>query len=97
MQRLLWLPWLVHLRLARSTGSRDGDNWRLQRISEECLRNGVAVPRARYINGERYQPPPSLRVTVTAMHTDELLEKAVLALRDSAQTVIDRDLAHTTK
>ena len=79
---------IVHLRLAHSTGSRDGDNWRLQHISEECMRQGVAVPRARYINGERYQPPPSLRITVGAMHTTELLERAIRVLVEATVTVI---------
>lgn len=81
---------IIHLRLARTTGSRDGDNWKLQRISEECLRSGLAIPRARYIQGEKYAPPTSLRFTVSAMHTEELLRRAVAVLSEAARKEIEK-------
>lgn len=78
---------IVHLRLKRSSGSRVDDNWVLQRISDECMRNGVCVPRARYVDGEKYQPPPSLRITVNALHTADQIKTAVDALQRASLKV----------
>jgi serine palmitoyltransferase len=79
---------LIHLRLKKSTGSRVKDNWALQKISEECLRNGLAVPRARYVNEEKYQPPPSLRLSISALHDAEMLEQGARTLRDVAEKLL---------
>jgi len=84
---------VIHLRPLRSSGSRSGDNWRLQRISDECRRHGVALPRARYINGEKYQPPPSLRICLSALHTTEQLEEAFSVLQKAAEKVLADELS----
>ncbi len=57
---------LLHLRLARAR-SRSQDADLLQRISNACLERGVAIPRCRYVDGEKYQPPASLRLCVSAV------------------------------
>jgi serine palmitoyltransferase len=80
---------LLHLRLARSRGSRGEDTRLLQRISEACLQHSVAIPRSRYVDGEKYQPPPSLRICVSAMHTEDIMEKAVGVLAEQASKVLN--------
>lgn len=81
---------LLHLRLARAR-SRAQDAALLQRISQACLREGVALPRARYVDGEKYQPPASLRLCVSAVHTVELLEKAIQVLSTVATKLVNEE------
>ncbi len=80
---------IVHLRLAQTTGSRLDDSWLLQRISEEARKLGLAVPRARYVDGEKYQPPPSLRLCVSAAHERQHLELAIKLLEAASKAATD--------
>ncbi len=82
---------IMHLRLERSTGARRDDAWLLQRISEEAMARGVAVPRCRYVDGEKYAPPTSLRVCVSSLHTPELLEEGIAMLAAAARKVIQKE------
>merc|ERR1712157_266869 len=79
---------VFHLCLTREqrAGSREADNRKLQKISEALLDEGVSIPRARYINGEKYQPPPSLRLCISADHTKEHIEKGFNILKQVAAT-----------
>lgn len=83
---------VIHLRLTRSTGSRTDDNWLLQRISDECLKQGFAVPRARYVEGEKYQPPPSLRLCISAVHEKQHLERIMSVLDRVSRKFVEDQL-----
>lgn len=81
---------VIHLRLARVGTSRTEDGWLLQRISEHAAKNGVAVPRARYVDGEKYQPPPSLRFCVTSVLSEDQIRKAVAVIAEAARSVLQK-------
>jgi len=78
---------VIHLRLtpSKQTGSREGDEDKLEAICEHALEHGdVLVSRAKYIDGERFLPPPSLRVCLNAAmeprHVDSVVEALVRAV-----------------
>lgn len=82
---------LVHLALHPKPAPEEYDagDARLQRVVDECLgREGVLVARARYSKLERVRPQPSIRVAVTAQHTEADLQKAVAALKSACKRVL---------
>ncbi len=66
---------ISHLRLAQSSGDRKQDEALLQRICELCFADGVFVSRARYAHNEIFAPAPSIRVTVSAAHSEQQLNE----------------------
>lgn len=82
---------LVHLALTPAPRREEyeaGDAL-LQRVVDECLsRDGVLLARARYSKLERARPPPSIRVAVTAQHTEADLQKVVGALKAACKRVL---------
>ena len=45
--------------------------WGVHKKERAVLARGVALPRARYVDGEKYQPPPSLRFCVSSVRKRE--------------------------
>jgi|APGre2960657444_1045066.scaffolds.fasta_scaffold00721_1 serine palmitoyltransferase len=79
---------LVHLRLAAAGRGAAGE-WEaaealLQRVCDRCLRDhSVLLATAKYSALERARPPPSIRIAVSAAHSDADI-RAVLAALHSA-------------
>ena len=64
----------------------------LDDIRDRCLRQGVAiVSTGDYImNNLHSPPPPALRLTVSAVHTEDEVKKAVQVLKDAAVHVLGK-------
>lgn len=81
---------LVHLRLARDPapeGYERGDA-ALQAVCDEALRDGVLVATAKYSMLERNRPPPSIRVHITAAHTEDEVRAIAGAIARAASRVL---------
>ncbi|CAN0475289.1 unnamed protein product, partial [Discosporangium mesarthrocarpum] len=49
-----------------------------------CAEGGVALVASTYIPGEKFPPPPTLRITTNARHTPEQLGEAIRVLASAA-------------
>lgn len=49
-----------------------------------CAEGGVALTTSTYIAAEKFPPPPTIRITTNALHTQDQLEQAVRVLGDAA-------------
>jgi serine palmitoyltransferase len=72
---------LIHIRLARSAGSNDADEDILQRVSESLMEQQIVVQVSQYVPGDIRKPAPSLKVLVSAAHTDADLDNAVAQIK----------------
>lgn len=80
---------VIHLRLVSSTLPRKEQNWLLQKISDHAKDRGVAISRCRYVDGEKYQPPPSLRICVSSLLSDSQIDQVCSTIIQSAKTVLN--------
>jgi len=73
---------IAFLRLSdRSELSKDEEECILSRIALHCLREGVLIISTNKVKGFLHRlPPPSLRMTVTAAHSKEDIQKAIQTL-----------------
>eukprot|EP00066_Takifugu_rubripes_P002895 XP_003965100.1 PREDICTED: serine palmitoyltransferase 1 [Takifugu rubripes] len=79
----------LHLQLERGSGSRDSDMQLLRSIVDHCLEKHVALTLARYLEREeRLLPPASIRMVVTAEHTEEDIQQAVRCIREAASALL---------
>jgi len=79
---------IIHVGLAHSTGDRYLDEKALQRVVDEALIHGVFLTRAKYVHSdEKFLPPATIRVTVSAAHTIEQLSRALETIRSAAKTL----------
>jgi len=60
----------------------------LANISKECLSQGIFIPNAKYSTLLKNIPPPTLRLTVNALHTKEQMDKAVATLVEVSNKVL---------
>ncbi len=57
----------------------------------ECIRDGVLVVRAKYVETQEHQcPEPSIRIAVSAGHAKRDVERAGMIIRDSMKKVLKR-------
>jgi len=83
---------VIHLRLSpsRQTGTRDGDEDLLEAICDHVLANAnIFISRAKYIDEEKFLPPPSLRVCLNAVLEPQHVDSAVDALRKAVEAVCE--------
>jgi serine palmitoyltransferase len=71
---------LIHIRLARSNGA-DGDEDVLQRVSEDLMAAQIVAQVSQYVPGDVRKPLPSLKLLVSAAHSDDDLDKAVIQIK----------------
>jgi len=82
---------VVHIRLTDTPTDRLKAETLLQNISKEALNRGVFITRAKYVHSfEAFLPPPSLRVFISAVHTNQQLQEAVGAIRASVEQVLKK-------
>jgi len=82
---------LVHLRLSHPSGDRLQDETTLQHIVDAALSNGVLLTRAKYVHGnEKFLPPASIRVSISAVHTKKHLSQAIDAINNAAKKVCNK-------
>lgn len=86
---------ILHLRVDPSVISRVGSEEQQREVAREicdqamasCLANGIAVCSPRYKSDQSKNPLPSVRVSVTAIHTREQLENACRIIAQECQRV----------
>jgi len=73
---------IVHLGFSDSKDEYEENEMKIimARISKECLANGIYIPNSKYTSMVKNIPPPTLRLTVNALHTQEEMEKAAEVL-----------------
>lgn len=57
------------------------------RIMENCLQRGIAICSPKYKNNQAFEPMPSLRLSVTAIHKDEDLKQACQIIAEECKKV----------
>merc|ERR1711975_28483 len=67
---------IIHLELNEDYEDEEAKTL-LASISKECLSHGIYIPNAKYTALTKNVPPPSLRLTVNAIHTKAEMDKAV--------------------
>ncbi|XP_048451306.1 serine palmitoyltransferase 1-like [Rhincodon typus] len=79
----------IHLVFERSRGSRENDVKLLQEIVDYCMKQGIALTQARYLDKEeRVLPPPSVRVVTTIKLTEEELDKAAALIKEASECIL---------
>lgn len=89
---------IVHVRLAELDAVDVREM--LERIAKRCAHGGVALTASSYIPSEKFPPPPTLRITTNALHTEGQLEEAVRIIAEATAaemtpvqaTAVDTDL-----
>lgn len=67
---------IIHLELNEDYDDEEAKTL-LASISKECLSRGIYIPNAKYTALTKNVPPPTLRLTVNAIHTKAEIDKAV--------------------
>jgi len=67
---------IIHLELNEDYEDEEAKTL-LASISKECLSRGIYIPNAKYTALTKNVPPPTLRLTVNAIHTKAEIDKAV--------------------
>eukprot|EP01117_Protostelium_nocturnum_P000363 TRINITY_DN10422_c0_g1_i1.p1 TRINITY_DN10422_c0_g1~~TRINITY_DN10422_c0_g1_i1.p1 ORF type:complete len:474 (-),score=174.87 TRINITY_DN10422_c0_g1_i1:82-1503(-) len=79
---------LVHLRLAKPSNDRYADEKLLQQVVDLSLENGVLLTRSKYVhNNEKFLPPPSIRIAISAAHTKKDLSLVTEAIQKAVSQV----------
>lgn len=82
---------VIHVRLAKSLGTRDDDEDILEAIVDYAIkRHKVFLTRAKYVDTERNTPPPSIRVCVNAAFDESELLAIISAIRDGANAKLPK-------
>jgi len=75
---------LIHVRLSKSAQrTPELDTRLLDHVVQLMLERDVVITLPQYIPSERVPIPPSLRISVTALHTDEHIDRTAQMLNDA--------------
>jgi len=77
----------IHLQLERSTGDREKDEDLLEQIVDGALQKGVLLTRAKYIEKEKFLPPPSIRICVSSAFSDDDIAHSVSAIQFAVKSL----------
>jgi len=88
---------IIHLRLRDHLKVRDDEEMLLQDIVSAAYNDGVLFTRAKYVvKEELHCPPPSIRIAISAGHTQADIAKATDALERAIKSVLDARRASDT-
>ncbi len=80
---------LIHLRFKRMSLNRAEDEFALQQVVDQALKEGVLVTRAKYVLGQEKNPPaPSIRICLSAGFTVRDVDRAASVLREAFRNVL---------
>ncbi|KAJ3070710.1 serine palmitoyltransferase component [Podochytrium sp. JEL0797] len=80
---------IIHARLTTRLGTREEEERVLQEVVDQCIRDGVIVTRAKYVEGqELFLPVASVKLMASAGHTRKDSEKAAGVVRDAFKKVL---------
>eukprot|EP01123_Difflugia_compressa_P002066 TRINITY_DN1278_c0_g1_i1.p1 TRINITY_DN1278_c0_g1~~TRINITY_DN1278_c0_g1_i1.p1 ORF type:complete len:283 (+),score=63.47 TRINITY_DN1278_c0_g1_i1:52-849(+) len=80
---------LIHFRLSRSTGNRVSDLLLIRTIVDEMFNKSIVVSVPKYSTREMFLPQPSLKMCVTALHTEQDIVRAVECLAKVVTDVLE--------
>jgi len=72
---------IIHLRINDDKKSEEEKEHLLQNVVEKVREKGILVVRAAYIDKEKFKPEPSIRVLLSALHSEKDIIDAASALR----------------
>lgn len=72
----------------KETLERSVENQTLDKISDQCIENGLAVVKAAYLAAEREIPRPSLRITVSVLLNKEDIDFFLKTLENCTKQVL---------
>ncbi|KAJ3030318.1 UNVERIFIED_CONTAM: serine palmitoyltransferase component [Siphonaria sp. JEL0065] len=80
---------IIHIRLTSRLSTREEEERVLQDVVDQCIRDGVIVTRAKYVEGqELHLPIASIKLMSSAGHSRKESEKAAGVLRDAFRKVL---------
>jgi len=80
---------LVHLQLVSSTGSKISDERLLDDIVLEMrVKHRILITRAKCVPQEQFPPPPSIKIAISALHTEKDIADAIKTLNQVAEANI---------
>ncbi|ORY52863.1 serine palmitoyltransferase [Rhizoclosmatium globosum] len=80
---------IIHIRLTSRLSTREEEELVLQEVVDQCIRDGVIVSRAKYVEGqELHLPVASVKLMASAGHTRRDSEKAAGIVRDAFRKVL---------
>lgn len=80
---------LKHLYLRQEMATYEEEREVLENISEECIKRGVAVVKAEYLDKvEKFCPRPSIRIAVNRLLTPEDINSAFDVIEEVSKTVL---------
>jgi len=78
---------VIHLELSNSPNDKYENEKLLQVIVDESLKEGILLTRAKYSLDEKFLPPPSIRICISAANKKEHLEKAIDIIKKATAIV----------
>jgi len=79
---------VIHLRLKNPPSDRYQNEKILQDVVDFTLDSGILITRAKYVDGEAFLPPPSIRICVSAAHSKEDLSNFLKVMKEAASFAI---------
>ncbi|KAJ3356550.1 serine palmitoyltransferase component [Entophlyctis luteolus] len=81
---------VIHVRLApRLVSTRDEEELVLQEVVDQCIREGIVVTRAKYVESQELNlPPPSIKIMASGGHSKRDSEKACAVVKDAFKLVL---------
>eukprot|EP01120_Amphizonella_sp_Union-15-10_P007476 TRINITY_DN2526_c0_g6_i1.p1 TRINITY_DN2526_c0_g6~~TRINITY_DN2526_c0_g6_i1.p1 ORF type:complete len:472 (-),score=89.21 TRINITY_DN2526_c0_g6_i1:36-1451(-) len=76
---------LLHLRLKKSSGTREGDSRIIKTLSEKLAAKNILLIEATYVDQERFLPQPSLKLCINVLHESDDIVKLVNALEEISE------------
>ncbi|EGG20760.1 serine C-palmitoyltransferase subunit [Cavenderia fasciculata] len=73
---------ILHLRLEKTTGTRDDDDDLLEMIVMKSLDRGLLISRSKYVDGEKYLPEPSIRLCINSTMTERDIQFTLETIKD---------------
>lgn len=82
---------VAHLCLKTSTGNRHSDDVLLEEVVDAVFKRGVIITRAKYVTNEKFLPEPSIKVSVTSLHTEKEILSAVEIIKEVSEKIKEKD------
>ncbi|KAJ3134547.1 serine palmitoyltransferase component [Physocladia obscura] len=80
---------IIHVRLSSRLANRQEEEHILQEVVDTCIRDGVIVTRARYVEAQELAlPVPSIKIMASAGHSKKDSEKAASVVKDAFKKVL---------
>ncbi|KYQ89490.1 serine C-palmitoyltransferase subunit [Tieghemostelium lacteum] len=84
---------VIHLQLDQSkqSKSRQENEELLEKIVREALKHDLLLTRAKYVENEKFLPPPSIRVCVNCELSKDQITKSIQIIKDCCEVVFSNN------